>query len=267
MGRRNLTPVRKRTRRSSLGPATTGTTRDSAAQPLAGGVAARAPTPGPSPRAPHRRTTGSTDSRSNLPCRGARRAPAGGRRRRVPRRSARGPGSTRAVLVTIAPCPPPAAARAGAARGGPRPTATPAHRRRDVGGRARRRPRLRHGRRDRPAGPARTAAVVAAQGPHRGRARPRSRRRCARSRRRPASSGAWSHRWAPSTSGSSPRTAASTRPCTTSSCGPSAASCPTTTSRSPRWRGCRWASSRSRLAYADERRLIRRATELLEETA
>ncbi len=74
------------------------------------------------------------------------------------------------------------------------------------------------------------------------RARPRSRRRCARSRRRPASSAAWSRRWAPSTSGSSPRTAACTRPCTTSCCTRSVASSPTRTSRCPKWPGCRSAS-------------------------
>jgi 8-oxo-dGTP pyrophosphatase MutT (NUDIX family) len=58
-----------------------------------------------------------------------------------------------------------------------------------------------------------------------------------------------------------------TRPSTTSCCARPAANCPTRTSRCPRWPGCRSTSWSPRLAYADERRLIRRATELLEDTA
>ena len=76
----------------------------------------------------------------------------------------------------------------------------------------------RPGRADRPAGPARPAAVVAAQGPRRG-------RRDRRGGRGPRGRGGDRHprpgasrRWAPSTTGSSPRTAASTRRCTTTCC-------------------------------------------------
>ena len=144
-----------------------------------------------------------------------------------------------------------------------------AHRARDLGrragGRRHRRSAGQPGRgADRPDRPARPDAVVAAEGPHRtGRDRradrhPRGRRgdrdpgRCARL---PS---------AASTTGSSPRAAACTRPCTTIFCGSSAASFPTTTSRSPRWPGCRLDELPSRLAYADERRLAEVAGELIQ---
>src|SRR5262249_2154406 len=60
-----------------------------------------------------------------------------------------------------------------------------------------------------------------------------------RSRRRRASAVRFSPAWARSTSGSSPRDAGYTRPCTTSCYAPSGVSSPTRTTRSPRSRGCR----------------------------
>ncbi len=125
-------------------------------------------------------------------------------------------------------------------RAGDRP-ARAAQGRGDLGGRAGRRPHRRHaaGGADRPGRPARPAALVAAQGPPRG-------RRDRRGRRRPRGRGGDRHprpgagrARAPSTTGSSPTTGGSTRPCTTTCSRPPAASSATRTSRSTRWPGCR----------------------------
>ena len=173
----------------------------------------------------------------------------------------------RRLLVTIGTCPPPAVARAVAAEAVPSTAG-------DGCARWTRRRRAAWSSTTNPGPPRSSGGWTGAAGcsgrcprATSRRARPPSRPRCARSRRRPASSGVWSRRSAPSTSGSSPTAGASTRPCTTSCCAPPAASCPTTTSRSPRSPGCRSRSWSRGLAYADERRLIRRATELLEDTA
>ena len=79
--------------------------------------------------------------------------------------------------------------------------------------------------------------------------------------------GGWSRRWAPSTSGSSPRTAACTRPCTTSCCARIGGELSDEDVEVAEVAWVPLDELESRLAYADERRLIRRATELLADTA